>query len=97
MNYFQEDIFHIEAADLGKLFKIKIRHDNSLFSPAWFLNRVEVTDDELEDTAVFPCERWLAKKKDDGKIDRTLFIKGWEGDISSIATTRSKGNTYFTH
>ncbi|RDD42008.1 Lipoxygenase homology domain-containing protein 1 [Trichoplax sp. H2] len=90
----QEDIFHIEAADLGRLFKVKIRHDNtgSLFSPAWFLNRIEIVDDENEETTAFPCERWLAKKKDDGKIDRTLFIKGWEGDTSSVATTRSKAS-----
>ena len=59
--------------DLGKLFKVHIRHDNSSFSPAWFLDSIEVS--EGRDKVVFHCERWLAKNKDDGKISRTLYVK----------------------
>jgi hypothetical protein len=63
----------VEAVDLGKLFKVKIRHDNSMLSPAWFLDRVEINDGQ--ENHVFHCERWLAKNKDDGKIERTLYVK----------------------
>ena len=38
----QTDIFNLEAVDLGALFRVKIRHDNSMLSPAWFLDRVEI-------------------------------------------------------
>jgi hypothetical protein len=39
------DRFKIECADLGDLFKIKIRHENVGFSADWFLDRFEVADD----------------------------------------------------
>lgn len=32
----------MEAADLGKLLKARIRHDNSGVGPSWFLSRIEV-------------------------------------------------------
>ncbi|XP_063957148.1 lipoxygenase homology domain-containing protein 1-like [Lytechinus pictus] len=79
------DKFTIEAVDLGKPFKVKIRHDNSGFNAAWFLDRVEVIDDDNE-TYQFHCERWLSKKKDDGKLERSLYVKGYDGDMSSTST-----------
>ena len=78
----------MEAVDLGKIFKIKIRHDNSMFSPAWFLERVEVSDTADGDNYIFHCERWLAKNKDDGKIERSFYVKGYDGAMSSSSTLR---------
>ncbi|XP_074669791.1 lipoxygenase homology domain-containing protein 1 [Strix aluco] len=69
----QEDTFTIQAVDLGILYKIKIRHDNSMFSPDWFLEKVEILDETTEESFIFLCERWLSKKKEDKKIDRTLY------------------------
>jgi len=63
------------VVDLGKLFKVKIRHDDSNFSSDWFLDRVEVRDPDDSEPYVFHCERWLAKKKDDGKLERSLYVK----------------------
>ncbi|GFN87702.1 hypothetical protein PoB_001420800 [Plakobranchus ocellatus] len=79
------DRFKLEAVDLGSLYKIKIRHDNSLFNPAWYLDRVEISDGA--DKYIFHCERWLAKNKDDGKIERSLYVKGYDGDMSSSTGT----------
>ena len=76
--------------DLGKVFKIKIRHDNSMLSPAWFLDRVEVVDVAEKETYTFYCERWLGKNKDDGKIERSLFVKVSTGDYFC---GRSTGNS----
>ncbi|CAI9730794.1 homology domain-containing 1-like isoform X1 [Octopus vulgaris] len=42
----QEDIFTLNAIDLGKLKKIKIWHDNSGSNAAWFLDYVEVRDND---------------------------------------------------
>ena len=51
-------------------FQLKIRHDNSAFGSAWFLDRVEVSSKNK--VSVFPCQRWLSTKEDDGQIERTL-------------------------
>uniref|UniRef100_A0A673ZXF5 Lipoxygenase homology PLAT domains 1 n=1 Tax=Salmo trutta TaxID=8032 RepID=A0A673ZXF5_SALTR len=60
------DKFSIEAVDLGQVFKIRIRHDNSEFMGAdWYLDQVEVVDMETEEVYMFLCERWLSKKKED--------------------------------
>lgn len=67
------DRFKIQCADLGNIYKLKIRHDNAGISPDWFLSKVEVKDDIR--TYVFYCEQWLAKGKGDSKLERTLYEK----------------------
>ena len=86
--YLQEDIFTIEAADLGRLQKIRIRHDNSLMYSDWFLDRVVIheissAEDENCCQSTFHCERWLAKKKEDGKIDRELLEANYLQEVNS--------------
>lgn len=72
----QVDKFSIEAVDLGQVFKIRIRHDNSEFMGSdWYLDQVEVMDMETEEVYMFLCERWLSKKKEDKRIERTFYIK----------------------
>lgn len=46
-----------------------------MLSPAWYLDKVEVVDTMDRDTYEFFCERWLAKNKDDCKIERSLYAK----------------------
>uniref|UniRef100_A0A667Z1M9 Lipoxygenase homology PLAT domains 1 n=1 Tax=Myripristis murdjan TaxID=586833 RepID=A0A667Z1M9_9TELE len=70
-----EDRFSMEAVDLGVVFKIKIRHDNSMLSPDWYLDQVEVVDSDTEEVFLFLCERWLSKKKEDGRIERVFYVK----------------------
>ncbi|XP_056433977.1 lipoxygenase homology domain-containing protein 1 [Gadus chalcogrammus] len=73
------DTFTMEAVDLGQVFKIKIRHDNSLLSPEWYLDQVEVVDLDTEEVFLFQCERWLSKKKEDKRICRFFHVMGYEG------------------
>lgn len=62
--------------DLGNIYKIKIRHDNSMFNPAWYLDYVEIIDTaDRNQKYMFHCERWLAKNKDDKKIQRSVYVK----------------------
>uniref|UniRef100_A0A8C4ZN74 Lipoxygenase homology PLAT domains 1 n=1 Tax=Gadus morhua TaxID=8049 RepID=A0A8C4ZN74_GADMO len=68
------DTFTMEAVDLGQVFKIKIRHDNSLLSPEWYLDQVEVVDLDTEEVFLFQCERWLSKKKEDKRICRFFHV-----------------------
>lgn len=72
---FQVDKFSIEAIDLGQVFKIRVRHDNSLVGAAWYLEQVEVLDVDMEEVYMFLCERWLSTQKEDKCIDRTFFVK----------------------
>lgn len=72
---FQVDKFSIEAVDLGQVFKIRIRHDNSMIGADWNLDQVEVLDLDTEEVYMFLCERWLSTKKEDKRIERTFFVK----------------------
>ncbi|KAG7237555.1 hypothetical protein INR49_032172, partial [Caranx melampygus] len=74
------DKFSIEAVDLGQVFKIRIHHDNSGVGADWYLDQVEVLDVETEEVYMFLCERWLSTKKEDKHIERTFFVKGYEGE-----------------
>ncbi|XP_077943299.1 lipoxygenase homology domain-containing protein 1 [Gasterosteus aculeatus] len=74
------DTFTIEAVDLGQVFKIHIRHDNAMMGADWYLEQVEVLDQDSEEVYMFLCERWLSKKKEDKRIARTFFIKGYKGE-----------------
>lgn len=75
--YLQVDIFKVDCADLGRLFKIEIGHDDSMLKSDWFLDFVEITDLTKVKTYKFPCEKWLARKRDDGKIQRILLAEVW--------------------
>ncbi|XP_047236335.1 lipoxygenase homology domain-containing protein 1 isoform X3 [Girardinichthys multiradiatus] len=77
------DRFTIEAVDLGQVFKIRIRHDNTMVGAHWYLDQVEVYDVETEEVYMFLCERWLSKKKEDKQIDRIFYVKGYEGEKST--------------
>jgi PLAT/LH2 domain len=66
------DTFALHLAELGDLRKVKIRHDNSGLGPGWFLDRVEIRNEDTDDEWTFPCSRWLARDEDDGEIEREL-------------------------
>ena len=74
----KEDIFTVEAADLGNIHKMKLRHDNSMLNPAWFVERVEIEDLTTDRQFLFHCERWLAKNKEDKKIERNFYEKDFK-------------------
>lgn len=65
----------MEAVDLGQVFKIRIRHDNSMLSADWYLDQVEVADTDTEEVFLFLCERWLSRKREDKQIDRVFYVK----------------------
>lgn len=71
----QVDKFTIEAVDLGQVFKLRIRHDNSMMHADWYLDQVEVVDEDSEEVFLFLCERWLSRKKEDRLIERVFYVK----------------------
>ncbi|XP_048360273.1 lipoxygenase homology domain-containing protein 1 [Sphaerodactylus townsendi] len=93
MNKFErahEDMFKLQAVDLGTVFKILIRHDNSMPRPDWYLDRVEVVNENTDDYFLFMCERWLSTKKEDGKIERILYEKCYDRNQKSIENASLK-------
>uniref|UniRef100_A0A672RND3 PLAT domain-containing protein n=1 Tax=Sinocyclocheilus grahami TaxID=75366 RepID=A0A672RND3_SINGR len=88
------DTFTLEAVDLGQVFKIRVRHDNRMLSADWYLEQVEVVDQDTEEVFLFLCERWLSRKKEDKRIDRVFYVKvlipyhfsvatGWDWDAGT--------------
>lgn len=71
----QADTFIIEAADLGVIYKIKLRHDNSKWCADWYVEKVEIWNDTNEDEFLFLCGRWLSLKKEDGRLERLFYEK----------------------
>lgn len=71
----QVDKFTIEAVDLGQVFKLRIRHDNSMMHADWYLDQVEVVDEDSEEVFLFLCERWLSRKREDRLIERVFYVK----------------------
>jgi hypothetical protein len=61
---------------LGDLIYMKIWHDNSGHGDkaSWFLKRVIVRDLQTKEKFYFSCQKWMAIEKDDGKLERELFV-----------------------
>lgn len=67
---------------LGSLFKIKIWHDNSGESPAWFFHQVLVTCNATDEKWYFLGNRWLALEKSDGQIEVEISCAGKNESLS---------------
>lgn len=67
MNKFEKgnaDKFTIPAADLGKLTRLKVWHDNnSIFGADWELDSITVVDPRDGTSTLFNCHSWLSKSK----------------------------------
>ncbi|MFI1162462.1 PLAT/LH2 domain-containing protein [Streptomyces sp. NPDC020801] len=68
------DMFTHTLKDLGDLYRVRIRHDNSGSRPGWFLDRISIRDEDSDKEWSFPCSRWLATDEDDERIDRYLDL-----------------------
>ena len=75
----QTDEFKIEFDVLGKLSKIRIRHDNSGPTPGWLLKTVTCTHIDTGAAYNFVTEGdgvWLSRRDGDGEIVRELPASG---------------------
>ena len=58
------DMFTVQAADLGKLTRLKVWHDNnSMFGADWELDSISVVDPRDGTSTLFNCHAWLSKSK----------------------------------
>ena len=72
---------HLQES-LGSLYKIKIWHDNSGNSPAWFFHQVLVTCTDTDEKWYFLGNRWLALEKGDGEIEVEITSAGKNESLS---------------
>ena len=68
---------------LGDLSHIKVWHDNSGDNPQWFINKIVIRDPKTDTTWFFVCNRWLAAEREDGKIERVLYVSS-NAEINSF-------------
>ncbi|XP_057294777.1 dihydrolipoyllysine-residue acetyltransferase component of pyruvate dehydrogenase complex-like [Hydractinia symbiolongicarpus] len=54
------NIYNFPADDVGKLKKLIIRHDNTGFGPAWYLEEIRIRDAKGQ-LYTFKCDSWIAK------------------------------------
>lgn len=64
------DRFNLVLPDLGKLRKIKIKHDTTGDNSSWFLDKIEIT--ERDSKYIFECNDWLSIET---KTERVLLEK----------------------
>ena len=59
---------------LGRLNYVNVWHDNSGSSPSWNLRQIVIRHVPTNKKSYFICNRWLAVEKDDGLIERAIFV-----------------------
>ncbi|RNA20950.1 lipoxygenase homology domain-containing 1, partial [Brachionus plicatilis] len=57
---------------LSPINEVLVGHDNTGADPSWFLEGIDIETPQLGLKQFFPCMKWLAEDKDDGKIERLL-------------------------
>lgn len=57
---------------LSPIYEVLVGHDNSGADPSWYLEGIDIETPQLGLKQFFPCLKWLAVDKDDGKIERIL-------------------------
>lgn len=62
-------------------------------SPDWYLDQVEVLDEDTEEVFLFLCERWLSRKREDRRIERVFYVKVemqhiWPDDLKPQSAIR---------
>lgn len=77
----------VVAFFLGELTKVRIWHDNKFLGANWFLESVEIIDESNDEKYQFPCNRWLAKDKDDGSLIRELTCSNAKKSNDSRSAT----------
>ena len=71
-----EDVFWLDAPDLGPLEALEVSHDNGGDSPGWLLAGVSVMDMSTSIEKSFACGAWLDAERGDGATFRTLYADG---------------------
>ena len=69
----RSDTFKVRASCVGPMKKVRIEHDNAGFNAGWLCDHVEIINLGSGVRTMFPCHKWLDKKKGDGELFKELF------------------------
>ena len=61
---------------LGHLTKVKVWHDNSGLSPAWYVHRIIIRDLQSGQRYYFHANKWLSPETKDGVIEHEIPVTG---------------------
>jgi hypothetical protein len=64
--------YHVDLTDVGDIQRVRVRHDDTGVGPGCYLDRIVVEAAGTLQQWTFVCEKWLARHKDDGAVERTL-------------------------
>lgn len=64
--------YHVDLTDVGDIQRVRVRHDDTGVGPGCYLDRIVVQAAGTLQEWTFVCQRWLARHKDDGAVERTL-------------------------
>eukprot|EP00004_Rigifila_ramosa_P002041 TRINITY_DN12078_c0_g1_i2.p1 TRINITY_DN12078_c0_g1~~TRINITY_DN12078_c0_g1_i2.p1 ORF type:complete len:414 (-),score=81.80 TRINITY_DN12078_c0_g1_i2:20-1201(-) len=82
----QTDSFAIEAEDVGPLKQITVWHDNDGLGAGWHLSKVVVIHNPTGQKYLFPVNRWLDDREDDGAVLRTIPVAKSESGQVAVPT-----------
>lgn len=77
----------------NKLTDIRIGHDNTGSKPGWFVNHVEVTEGNSDNSLLFPCNKWFASDEGDKKTTRTLSSVNRQLEVRFKTADQPKAGT----
>ncbi|XP_066278311.1 polycystin-1-like protein 2 isoform X2 [Branchiostoma lanceolatum] len=73
------DSFLVSSPNIiGMIHVIHIWHENSGYSPEWFLAQIVLQEKATGRVVYFLCNRWLAVGEDDGNVERLLPVSSPE-------------------
>ena len=81
----QRDRFAVTVPDVGVLQKIVVGHSSKKLFKGWYLDKIDVIEDDDEDDRYeyvtnFEAHRWLDRGKEDGRTQITIYAANVEPD-----------------
>jgi hypothetical protein len=55
---------------------VRLWHDNSGQSPAWYITQVHIQDLQSGKRYVFPANSWLSLEMEEGQVQKEFFAAG---------------------
>ncbi|XP_035672135.1 polycystic kidney disease protein 1-like 2 isoform X2 [Branchiostoma floridae] len=85
------DSFLVSSRNIiGMIHVIHVWHDNTGYSPEWYLSQIVVQEKATDRIVYFMCNRWFAVGEDDGKIERLIPVASPEEMTEFVNLFRSK-------
>ncbi|XP_032223635.2 lipoxygenase homology domain-containing protein 1 isoform X2 [Nematostella vectensis] len=78
------DKFVVQTADVGKLNRMVIGHNNTGVDPPWLLEEVHVDIPSRNEHYVFKCGRWLAVVNGKDETETVLYPGGDKGPVEEM-------------